>query len=230
MLCRCCQTDKPETDFWVRRTQNADGVVVSGRQSKCIDCFKQYRASRDPAHVKSVKARWRSQSHVRAAECAAAVAYRQEHPEAVAKTKQWLSEHKPLLAQRRRETRRNFPEHEKAIAKTRRDRNPEKHREHCRLRRVRISGAENTLTRGQWQSLLAGAHGVCTYCRKAAPLSMDHVIPLSRGGGHTASNVVPACKSCNSSKGNRLLSEWTERAYNVCQSEVSPDAITVTAS
>lgn len=48
---------------------------------------------------------------------------------------------------------------------------------------------------------------VCVYC--AGPFdTIDHVIPLTRGGDNMKSNLVPACRSCNSSKGQKLLSEW----------------------
>lgn len=47
----------------------------------------------------------------------------------------------------------------------------------------------------------------CVYC-SATPTSVDHVVPLSRGGTHWEGNLVPACKRCNSSKGTRLLTEW----------------------
>ena len=48
---------------------------------------------------------------------------------------------------------------------------------------------------------------VCVYC--AGPFdTIDHVIPLNRGGDNMKSNLVPACRSCNSSKGQKLLSEW----------------------
>ena len=48
--------------------------------------------------------------------------------------------------------------------------------------------------------------GECQYCGAAAD-SLDHVIPRSRGGGHTWDNVVACCRRCNSRKGNRLVSE-----------------------
>ena len=38
-------------------------------------------------------------------------------------------------------------------------------------------------------------------------LTLDHVIPRSKGGLHTWENVTTACESCNSQKGNRLLKE-----------------------
>jgi 5-methylcytosine-specific restriction endonuclease McrA len=33
-------------------------------------------------------------------------------------------------------------------------------------------------------------------------------VPLTRGGSHSITNIVPACKTCNSSKRDRLLHEW----------------------
>lgn len=42
----------------------------------------------------------------------------------------------------------------------------------------------------------------CQYCGRAAE-NVDHVIPRSKGGGHTWDNVVAACKACNSRKENR---------------------------
>ncbi|MFX0113634.1 MAG: HNH endonuclease, partial [Candidatus Hodarchaeota archaeon] len=49
---------------------------------------------------------------------------------------------------------------------------------------------------------------VCIYCESKNHLSIDHLIPQSRGGSDSGDNVVLACKSCNSSKGNRSLYEW----------------------
>ena len=45
--------------------------------------------------------------------------------------------------------------------------------------------------------------GFCHYCGgkfSAAALTMDHIVPISRGGKSTRGNLVPACKSCNSNK------------------------------
>ena len=49
----------------------------------------------------------------------------------------------------------------------------------------------------------------CVYCGdEIGPFHFDHVFPWSKGGGHSADNIVVACKSCNLSKGSLLLSEW----------------------
>jgi 5-methylcytosine-specific restriction endonuclease McrA len=47
---------------------------------------------------------------------------------------------------------------------------------------------------------------VCQYCGSAAE-NVDHVMPKSRGGGHSWDNVVAACRRCNSRKENRLPHE-----------------------
>lgn len=65
--------------------------------------------------------------------------------------------------------------------------------------------AVSTLTAAEWQTIKDRAGHKCHYCRKVfRRLTMDHVIPLTKGGHHIASNIVPACRSCNSSKGNRV--------------------------
>jgi len=48
----------------------------------------------------------------------------------------------------------------------------------------------------------------CYYCKRlfndTLKSTLDHVIPLNKGGQHDISNIVLACKSCNSKKGDRL--------------------------
>jgi 5-methylcytosine-specific restriction protein A len=55
--------------------------------------------------------------------------------------------------------------------------------------------------------------GVCYYCRREVgreQLTMDHVVPLSRGGKSKKGNIVPACKECNNKKRYFLPLEWEE--------------------
>jgi hypothetical protein len=50
----------------------------------------------------------------------------------------------------------------------------------------------------------------CRYCGATdVPLDVDHVIPLTRGGSNRDDNLVAACYSCNRSKSNKLVEEWT---------------------
>lgn len=62
-----------------------------------------------------------------------------------------------------------------------------------------------------WQRQIA--RGVCYYCGQTTPpeqLTMDHVVPIIRGGRSTRGNVVPACKTCNNKKKYLLPLEWEE--------------------
>jgi 5-methylcytosine-specific restriction endonuclease McrA len=59
-----------------------------------------------------------------------------------------------------------------------------------------------------WERLVRRHSGCCAYCGERRKLTMDHVVPLSRGGQHAIGNILPACQSCNSSKRDELLAAW----------------------
>ena len=57
------------------------------------------------------------------------------------------------------------------------------------------------------------AKGICYYCKSMTlprDMTMDHIVPVIRGGKSTKNNVVPACKQCNSKKKHSLPMEWEE--------------------
>lgn len=71
-------------------------------------------------------------------------------------------------------------------------------------RRLALYGTTvNRLTLKQWGEIQARYQYRCAYCQQEKPLTQDHIVPVSKGGFHTHINVIPACRSCNSSKGNR---------------------------
>ena len=52
----------------------------------------------------------------------------------------------------------------------------------------------------------------CQYCgKRTRELTLDHIIPRSRGGQSTWENLVACCRACNGRKGNRLLKEVNMR-------------------
>lgn len=76
-------------------------------------------------------------------------------------------------------------------------------RERARARQLRQSP--------WWKRRLAT--GICYYCRRQVggrALTMDHLVPLGRGGRSARGNVVPACKDCNNRKKTLLPVEWSE--------------------
>ena len=74
-------------------------------------------------------------------------------------------------------------------------------------RRARRLGAlvNGPLPPGTYAAVLAS--GPCVYCGMEAR-TVDHIVPLSRGGHEAEYNLVSACGSCNSSKNSKLLTEW----------------------
>jgi 5-methylcytosine-specific restriction endonuclease McrA len=70
-------------------------------------------------------------------------------------------------------------------------------------RRARESGSGGKLSKSEWLAILTAWNGLCAYCG-APGTSIDHLIPIARGGKHDKSNVVPACKPCNSRKRTAL--------------------------
>lgn len=76
----------------------------------------------------------------------------------------------------------------------------------------RERGKARDLRRSQWWKRRL-AKGVCHYCGQSIPpleLTMDHIVPIARGGRSTKGNVVPSCKDCNSRKKQLLPMEWED--------------------
>jgi 5-methylcytosine-specific restriction endonuclease McrA len=70
---------------------------------------------------------------------------------------------------------------------------------------------QHDLTDEQWAALMDAWAG-CAYCGSPAlALQKDCVLPISRGGRYTLTNVVPACRSCNASKCNDEVTGWLRR-------------------
>lgn len=76
----------------------------------------------------------------------------------------------------------------------------------------RERGRARELRQSQWWKRRI-AQGVCYYCRRRVgprSLTMEHLVPLGRGGRSIRGNVVPACKECNTRKKSMLPIEWQE--------------------
>ncbi len=81
----------------------------------------------------------------------------------------------------------------------------------ARKRKRRMDRVEHDLSDNQWAALKV-AWGRCAYCgRTGTPLQRDCVLALSRGGRYTLDNIVPACRSCNTSKCNDKVTSWLRR-------------------
>ena len=102
-------------------------------------------------------------------------------------SRRWALEHPDEFAERvRRIQRRNGPK-----------------------RKIRmLNGDTRAVSERDWLRLCARHDFRCFYCDEKKKLTMDHIVPISRGGRHSIGNLIPACQSCNSRKRHRLIVEW----------------------
>lgn len=76
----------------------------------------------------------------------------------------------------------------------------------------RRGDASPQLSHQEWKEIMIFFGGACAYCgctpKKQQRLTRDHLEPISNGGITTQDNIVPACFSCNSSKGTNDFKDW----------------------
>lgn len=86
--------------------------------------------------------------------------------------------------------------------------NPEKkmHLENKRRASKFKNGGSHTLD--DRLAKFARLGNVCYYCHLDKPLTIDHDVPLSRGGTDNIENILPACRSCNSKKNHLTAAEY----------------------
>jgi hypothetical protein len=94
--------------------------------------------------------------------------------------------------------------------------------------RALLKGREATLTLTQWRNILTAFDNSCAYCEHKLTSKfpmMEHVVPIMRGGGTTAGNVVPTCGYCNTNKFIKLIEVWKKgdvvfwERFNRCRAE-----------
>jgi 5-methylcytosine-specific restriction endonuclease McrA len=80
--------------------------------------------------------------------------------------------------------------------------------------RAMRNGGDGDLTPQAWLRWCKAFNGCCAYCNQSVALPViEHVWPVSRGGDTTLTNVVPACRGCNSTKHARLPDEFLGRDF-----------------
>lgn len=77
--------------------------------------------------------------------------------------------------------------------------------------RVRRKEANGFHTYTEWETLKAQYNWTCPCCgnkETEIKLTIDHIIPLSKGGSDNIENIQPLCKSCNSKKYNKIIKKY----------------------
>lgn len=172
-------------------------------------CGSEFEASRSDAKWCSKRCSTAGQS--KAVTNARLARYREANRDTIKATQaRWYARNRDqAIAASRSWQRRNRAR----VARAQREwcaRNPEKVQAFGRSRRARVRNAPGGgVTAIQWRQVLHWSEHQCVYCcRIDVPLTLDHLIPLIRGGWHDISNAVPACLSCNSSKNDSLIEDW----------------------
>lgn len=103
--------------------------------------------------------------------------------------------------------------------------NPHKRRVINERRRTRERNLPSTLSTEEWVKTKRFFNNSCVYCGMSEKdhlkengelLHQEHFIPLEKFGIHDKFNIIPSCRSCNSSKANKDFSEWypTSKSYD----------------
>ncbi len=134
----------------------------------------------------------------------------------------WRTRNKDRVNARRRKLRPLKAENINSLLRTRRKADPNfnaKQREYRRTHRnymvaARRSNArrkaikktsQGSFTIAEWKLLVWLFGGNCAYCwTKPERLTIDHVMPISKGGSSYIENILPACRSCNCSMRDSL--------------------------
>lgn len=206
--CTKCEITKPIDDFSVNKRNKTDG-----RQPKCKACNSKYYSERSDKIKKRINEHYHN-NHERVLEERAEL---RKRPEAKAKKaeqdrkyvqnnrnkinqyhNQWQKENRDKV----RVYHRNWYAENYPLQRARMLANIHK-------RRARIlANGNNTLTKEDIELLFSTTNS-CSYCSATGvKLTLDHIVPISRGGTNSPDNIALACGHCNSSKGNKTLDEW----------------------
>lgn len=104
----------------------------------------------------------------------------------------------------RRRYARN-PELAKAYSSNWRANNPEKARAVRIAYHARRMGAAGSFTGAQWIELCNRYDNKCVACDSTELLTVDHIVPLSKGGDNFISNIQPLCGRCNATKNVKTI-------------------------
>jgi 5-methylcytosine-specific restriction endonuclease McrA len=144
--------------------------------------------------------------------------YWKDRDRRVSQQSKYNHDHKEIISSKARNKRKQFPElirsqEKKRYLKHRRKRidfqieyqrkNPEKVAIVQAKRRAWKMNSPGSFSLEEWKNLCELYGNRCLACHEEKLLTIDHVIPLSRGGTNTIDNIQPLCRSCNCQKSTK---------------------------
>ena len=102
-------------------------------------------------------------------------------------------------------------EQHKAVMAAYHGAHPEVLRAKSNAYRARARAADGQFTSAEWRALVESYGGKCAYRGEVGPVQVDHRTPLTRGGANSIDNILPACRKCNTEKGQLTEAEFRAR-------------------
>ncbi len=224
--CSKCKTVMPASNFGKKRSEK------NGLRTACKPCeakaakisYEKNRetriassaawAAKNPEKKKELAKRTYYKNHAsRRARCK--IAYEANKAEVLARSKDAYHTNVELREKKKKASRVYYEDNSAArvdYQQQYRKLYPERYHTWTNNRRVRKKQADGKCSPDEWQAILEQFGGYCAYCLRhesdCGKLSIDHMTPLSKGGGNDADNLIPACKPCNSSKNKKSLLEY----------------------
>lgn len=211
--CRDCDVNKPVADF------HRDSNKPDGFRANCKACRSAYMAGRYTENREDILRRQKEKPRDPELLDAYQRRYRRENVEKIAeKNRRWAEAN----ADHKREyNSQYFAQNGEALKAANKKWRQENHEQILSYNREREALKRSLLVdRGVTTNALRDRDGdACTYCGadlwfgrssnyRPNKASVDHVIPIVRGGEHSFANTVLACLRCNIQKGDRALDEW----------------------
>ena len=182
--CSLCNKSAPEVRFYTRST--------GYRLSACVGCSSKSKKRWEDANQEHRQQWWKSYyAENKGKRCEKDRQRYWADPEKYkAKSRAYYS----LFPARKLEARKRWIHS-----------HPEKYVQYNNARRALVEGNGGAFTSVEWFNLKVAYANSCAFCGEVADLTVDHIVPISRGGRNDISNIQPLCRPCNSKKGNRLL-------------------------
>lgn len=205
--CSQCGQIKSLGEFY-RRALSADG-----RAASCSACQKRYR-EQNREKVRESSRRYRERKRggpprprpSRGGVQESRRRYREQNPDKVRESRRrWREQNRDKLREADRRYREENLDKVREAEKRWRDANPDIRRMATQRRKARKRSATTFSIASKDLRRLRDAR--CIACGESAG-TIDHLIPLVRGGTHGVGNLAAMCRSCNSRKNARTLTEW----------------------
>ena len=232
-VCSKCGISKPET---IEHFNYRDGKL-NAQCKECVREYKKQYYIANKEKVCSNVSEYRENNKEKVKESKSEY-YNKNKEKILAKNKQWRIENKARKAEMDRLWGQNNKEHmqkrskkyreenKEQIALTKREwyfrnkvnvtnyitewhkENPERLNTYQQRRRAKRKMLPSTLTLAEWKKIQKDFNSGCAYCGEIVGLEQDHFVALTKGGEYTHNNIIPSCRSCNASKGNKDFFEW----------------------